>query len=235
MSLKESPNWTQRETTEPQQMVASLRYATRVQSEQGAGSFTFPYHKKMDGLPYYVHVRTRTHPFPPYDPYKFCLDVGMFSDPEKKDVFISSAWVDVDIKDHLSLESLKHLPTRWKRIGIINTSHHIMDRNLEIRRPSDMRLNWGIFVEQPLRRHKVATSLITAARIVLDHFNVETLIISGIRHIEEGHPSGGFYHALGGYIFGRNRWRDSESSIEGISGKVALPTKETDLRPYRFE
>ena len=225
MPLKESLGWTQREITEPQQMAASLRYAARMRSEQGVGSFTFPYFKKIDGSPHYIHVRTRTDSLPPHDSYEFCIDVGTFPDLEKQDIFVSSAWVDFSVG--------------LRRIGVIDKSLHIIDHNLEsIKRPSAMSQNWGIFVEPALRRQKVATSLVTAARIVLNHFGVPVLLISNIHHMEEGHPTGSFYHSLGGNIFKRNPWTEvigPNSFIGGMSGKVALPTKETPLRPYKFE
>jgi len=229
---KEDLGWVQRRTSNPSWMEASLRYALLRSSEDslGSGFFVFPWYKEIKGQSFFLCFRKIGTIS--LGSLEFSLDLGQLQKDKKR--FLSSAWIDVRVRNHLHhhTHNLFGKVSRENEVHVVNPLDLIKRISYSERRPSG---NWGIYVAPNLRRQKVGAALVTAARIILKTLGIRTLIFEEILEVGRGDWRREFYESLGVHFFNLylDRWLYTKGTV--IVGSAAIPTKATELRPYRFE
>lgn len=231
MFSKEIPRgWVNREITKPQQMEASLRYAVLIPPDfWGRASFYFPYYKSLgEAGDWFLHLRKREKK----DLSLFRLDVGLF----KKRGFYSNAWMDFVIDDQFYGAVKEPFGAAAEEISRRGFWDHDEVLRIQLEKHKSYR-PYGIYVSPPLKRQRVGTTLITAARIILDQKGIKTLVLKDIDDIEgtteEGRGRRSFYDSLGVHFLkvGKIETKNGPKMV----GCAAIPTKASLLRPYRFE
>lgn len=233
--------WSQRETTDPLQMPASLRYALLHEredySDEKSGFSAVPYHKTLDGEAQLMLVRHR-YKKDAYPRKVYSLDVGQIEDNS----FVSKGWVDFSIVPR-TFGLWRSALDYEREIGELDRAHYhhpIFDRSSPGLRVNRSRFGnrqmdkgvdrdvVGIYVPHEYRRKGIATSLVSSARAILSSEGVQRLYISELL-LDEGLPSVPFYEGIGGRVFNLPNPIDKYPDLV-----IVFPTAASERYPYRF-
>ncbi|OGE25385.1 hypothetical protein A3C32_02005 [Candidatus Daviesbacteria bacterium RIFCSPHIGHO2_02_FULL_41_14] len=218
--------WTHRDITLPQHLSGTLRYASLVRDPYSDRStFIFPFTRLLDGMPYSLLLRQTSGR---YTCPNFSLDLGHLADDNNRDkceVFKSRGWIDFSIWNY----PRKATPSADK-YGYIYVASEPYHTHPLVMRPIDRYKNWGIFVDNQLRRQGAGSALLSITRMVLKIHNVDHLLVAGIDGVQEGHPLGNFYRKQG------TVFTDVCKALfrEDLTADGVIPTEETEASPYAF-
>lgn len=139
----------------------------------------------------------------------------------------SLVWIDFQVANNLKKEWTKNV------FGRVGWEKQVYSGKIHVRRKyeSDTQ-NCGLGVSRALRGNGVASTLITASRIILGQLGVKTLMFEEIVDFVEKPDTSLFYQSLGVHFFDQVGERGRFTNRPLLVRKAAIPTEETPLRPF---